>query len=265
MLVRHLASIQPGQPTALTGIDSRHARSVVATALTEGGGWQPPAVANALLADYGIAVLRCGFAADADEAARVAGEVGFPVAIKAADPGIVHKSDVGAVILDVGNQHGVREAYASIARGVAAAQPVVLVQPMAPSGVELVAGVVHDHTFGSLVMLGLGGIHTDLLDDRSFRLLPLLDADASTMWHSLKTAPLLTGYRGSPAADTAAVEDLMRRIGRLAEDHPEVAELDLNPVIASPNGVLVVDVKMRLARVDGEPDPYLPGLSMRRP
>jgi len=255
----------PGSRPTLSGIDSRHARSVVAAALTEGGGWQPPAVANTLLADYGIAVLPCGFAADPDEAAHVAADVGFPVAIKAADPSIVHKSDVGAVILDVGDQHDARDAYSSIAEGVGAAQPVVLIQPMAASGVELVAGVVHDHDFGSLIMLGLGGIHTDLLDDRSFRLLPLLDADASTMWHSLKAAPLLTGYRGSPAVNTAAVEDLMLRIGRLAEDHPEVAELDLNPLIASANGVVVVDVKMRLAGVDGEPDPYLPGLSMRRP
>ena len=127
-------------------------------------------------------------------------------------------------ILDIGNQQRVREAYSSIARGVGAAQPVVLSSRWRRPGVELVAGVVHDHDFGSLIMLGLGGIHTDLLDDRSFRLLPLLDADAATMWHSLKTAPLLTGYRGSPAANTAAVEDLMLRIGRLAEDHPEVAD-----------------------------------------
>jgi len=137
----------------------------------------------------------------------------------------------------------------------------LVVQQMAAPGVELVAGVVHDRLFGSLVMLGLGGVHTELLGDRAFRLLPVTDLDAAGMWRSLRGAPMLTGYRGAPAADTAALEDLLLRIGRLAEDVPEVAELDLNPVLAGPDGVLAVDVKLRLAPTLGEPDPYLRNLS----
>jgi acyl-CoA synthetase (NDP forming) len=131
---------------------------------------------------------------------------------------------------------------------------------MRRGGVELVVGVVHDPLFGSLVMLGLGGAHTDLLGDRTFRLLPVTDLDARRMWRSLRGAPLLTGYRGTPAVDTAALEDLLLRVGRLADDVPEIAELDLNPVLAFPHGVVAVDAKLRLAPIGTEPDPSLRAL-----
>jgi acyl-CoA synthetase (NDP forming) len=128
---------------------------------------------------------------------------------------------------------------------------------MAAGGVELVAGVVHDPLFGSLVMLGLGGVYTDLLGDRAFGLVPVTDRDATRMWRTLRAAPLLTGYRGTPPVDTAALEDLMLRLGRLAEDLPEVAELDLNPVLAGPDGLVAVDAKLRLAPVGPEPNATL--------
>ena len=134
---------------------------------------------------------------------------------------------------------------------------------MARGSVELVAGVVHDPLFGSLVMVGLGGVHTDLLGDRAFRLVPMTDLDAGRMWRSLRAAPLLTGYRGTPPVDTAALEDLLLRLGRLAEDLPEVAELDLNPVLAGPDGVVAVDAKLRLQRVGAEPDARLRRLGRR--
>ena len=146
-----------------------------------------------------------------------------------------------------------RAAYDAVvaASGSAAA----LVQRQVSDTVELVAGVVHDARFGSLVMLGLGGVNTDLFADRALRLLPVTDLDAAGMWRGLKGAPLLTGYRGGPPVHTAAVENLVLRLGRLAEELPEVAELDLNPVLAGPDGVVAVDVKLRLAPVDDEPDP----------
>jgi acyl-CoA synthetase (NDP forming) len=106
-------------------------------------------------------------------------------------------------------------------------------------------------------MLGLGGVHTEIFADRALRLLPVTDTDAARMWRSLRAAPLLTGYRGQPAVDTAAVEDLVIRLGRLAEDLPELAELDLNPVLVRPSGLTAVDVKLRLAEVGFEPDAAL--------
>jgi acyl-CoA synthetase (NDP forming) len=266
-----------GNRPALPDVDPHRARAIVATALAAGpgprgprerserikqsGGWQSADVARDLLACYGIPVVATELVSGADATAVAAGRLGYPVVVKAAAPDLVHKSDVGAVHLDLRDEDQVRSAYAAIATALGQARPDVLVQRMAARGVELVAGVVHDHLFGSLVMVGLGGVHTDLLGDRAFRLLPVTDADAAAMWQSLRGARLLTGYRGGIAADTSAVENLLLRLGRLAEDVPEVAELDLNPVLAGPDGLLAVDVKLRLAAVDGEPEPYVRALN----
>jgi len=190
---------------------------------------------------------------DATEAVDAAHALGYPAVLKAADPNLVHKSDVGGVRLNLADAAEVAAAYRAVVD--ATGDPRVLVQPQVATQAELVAGIVHDPLFGSLVMLGLGGVHTDLFADRALRLLPVTDTDAAAMWRSLRAAPLLTGYRGAPAADTAGIEDLVLRLGRLAEELPEVAELDLNPVLAGPDGVVAVDVKLRLAPVDAEPDP----------
>jgi acyl-CoA synthetase (NDP forming)/L-amino acid N-acyltransferase YncA len=246
-----------GSRPPLSGVDAAAARAIVAAASP---GWQPPAVAQDLLTRYGIPVVATRTATGVAEAVACAGQLGYPVAVKAADERLVHKSDVGAVKLGLPDADAVRAAYRAIADATGASAPTVVVQPMARPGVELVAGILHDPLFGSLVMVGLGGVHTDVLGDRTFRLLPMTDLDAADMWRSLRAARLLTGYRGGPAVDTAALEDLLLRLGRLAEDLPEVAELDLNPVLAGPDGVIAVDVKLRLEPVSGEPDPYLRGL-----
>jgi acyl-CoA synthetase (NDP forming) len=154
----------------------------------------------------------------------------------------------------------VRAAYHAIAGALGMGFPPVLVQPMARGTVELVAGLMHDPLFGSLVLVGHGGTSTDLYADRALRLLPVTDLDAARMWRGLRIAPLLAGYRGAVPADTRAVEDLLLRLGRLAEDLPEVAELDLNPVLVGPDGLVAVDVKLRLAPVGTEPDPALRAL-----
>jgi acyl-CoA synthetase (NDP forming) len=255
-----------GRTPELSDVDTAGARAIVARALAAGGGWQPPEAATALLGCYRIPVLDGTVVRDADAAVAAAQRHGYPVALKAADPLLVHKSDVGAVRLGLTDAAAVRAAYAAIEAALGAAAgagrdaPPVLVQPMAKGEVELVAGVVHDALFGSLVMVGLGGVHTELFGDRALRLLPLTDLDAGRMWRSLRAAPLLTGYRGAPGVDQAAVEDLLLRLGRLAEDFPEIAELDLNPVAAGPGGVVALDVKLRLAPVGREPDPALRAL-----
>jgi acyl-CoA synthetase (NDP forming) len=242
------------EPPALPGIDPPAARAVVAAALSAGGGWQPYGTAAEILRAYGIGVLPTITATGVTRAVAAAGRLGYPVALKAADPDLVHKSDIGGVLLGLTGPGRVRSAYGQLARALDTPRPPVLVQPMAAGTVELVAGVVHDPLFGSLVMLGLGGVHTDLLGDRAFRLVPVTDADADRMWRSLRAAPLLTGYRGAEPVRTGAVADLLLRLGRLAEDLPEVAELDLNPVLAGPTGVVAVDAKLRLATVGHEPD-----------
>ncbi|MFF5229599.1 GNAT family N-acetyltransferase [Dactylosporangium sp. NPDC000521] len=246
-----------GTRPSLPDVDHGAARGIVQRALATGGGWQPADVARSLLTCYRVPVVETRIATDAGEALRYAEVISYPVALKAAAPDLVHKSDIGAVRLGLADEAAVRVAYRAIGAAVGTGQPAVTVQPMADPGVEMVAGVVHDPVFGSLLMLGLGGVYTDLLGDRTLRLLPLTDRDAAAMWRGLRAAPLLTGYRGAAPADTSALEDLLLRLGRLAEDFPEIAELDLNPVLVGPRGCTAVDVKLRLAPVGAEPDPYL--------
>ena len=248
----------------LTGIRRTEARQIVGRAVDQGFGWQPSDVVQALLACYGISLVETRQCADRRAAKAAATAVGYPVALKAIVPGLIHKSDVGGVRLGLADPTAVAHAYDAMASDLGASSLSVAVQPMLTTDVELVAGIVHDPLFGSLVMLGWGGVHVELLGDHQFRLLPLTDLDAAQMWQELRAAPLLRGYRGGSPVNTAAVEDLVLRLGRLAEDFPEVAELDLNPVVAARETVLGLDARLRLTTVGAEPEPYAPTLSSAR-
>ena len=253
-----------GVRPSLGDVDRHRARRLVMDALDISPGWQPIEVCRQLLAAYGIRTVPSA-TADSPQAARQAADsMGYPVALKAAAPDLVHKSDVGAVILDLDGPDAVADAYVRIADALDHARPVVLVQAMAPSGVEVAAGIVHDPLFGSVVSLRAGGITTDLAPAPVLRLVPVTDVDAGRMWRGLAVAPLLRGYRGRPPGDTVALEDLVQRLGLLAEDVPEVAELDLNPVVVTADGMALVDVKLRLAAIDVEADPFLRALSQPR-
>jgi acyl-CoA synthetase (NDP forming) len=251
------------QPT-LPGIDRHAAHRIVAAALTEDPGWQPVAVTHALMACYGVPLLDTRLATNGEQAETVARDLGFPVVMKATRPGLVHKTEAGGVHLRLFDESAVRAAYLGIANSLDEAEPHVALQPMVQTGVELVVGVVHDALFGSLVMAGLGGVHTDVLGDRSFRSLPLTDQDAAAMWRELRAAPLLTGYRGAPAIDTNALEQLILKVAELAKDFPEVSELDLNPIVAVGSGVAALDVKIKLAPAQDEPDAYVRSLTTPR-
>ena len=211
------------------------------------GGWLAAAQATALVAAYGIPAVATHHVTSADEAVTAAEALGFPVALKAAGTALVHKTDVGGVRLGLADAGAVRRAYTDIEATLGERADGALIQPMVAPGIETVIGVVHDPVFGPLVMFGLGGVFIDLLDDRVFNLLPLTDLDAAEMVRALRAAPLLFGYRGTPPADVAALETLLLRVARLAEDLPELAELDLNPVIAHRQGLAAVDVKARVA------------------
>jgi acyl-CoA synthetase (NDP forming) len=209
------------------------------------GDWLEPAGAVELLGPYGLAP--AGRSARGGEgAARAAMDLGFPVVVKVAEPDIVHKTDRGLVRVGLTSYAEVVAAVREFGLELGQDAVPVLVQPVV-SGVELALGVVRDSGFGPLVMVAAGGVTTDLLADRVFLLPPLTRGDAGRALRSLRSWPLLDGFRGTPRADVAALEKLIVSLGALATDVPEVAELDLNPVLVTPDGCALVDVKVRLA------------------
>jgi acyl-CoA synthetase (NDP forming) len=253
-----------GVRPSLDDVDRHAARRLVRDVLATTPGWQPIEVWRPLLTAYGIKPVPSTIADSPQAARRAADSMGYPVALKAAAPELVHKSDVGGVILGLDGPDAVADGYRRISDALGEVRPVVLVQVMAQAGVELAAGIVHDPLFGSVVSLRAGGTTTDLAPAPVLRLVPVTDVDAAQMWRGLAIAPLLQGYRGRPPADSAALEELLQRLGLLAEDVPEVAELDLNPVMVTADRIALVDVKLRLAPIDIEADPFLRALSRPR-
>jgi acyl-CoA synthetase (NDP forming) len=220
------------------------------------GGWLPPDKTAQLLSCYGIPLAELAPVAAEDAAVSAAEMVDGPVVLKADVPGLVHKTDAGGVELDLRTEADVRGAYRRLAERFGSRLRRVLVQPMITGGTEVIIGVADDHMFGPLVVFGLGGVATEVLADHAARLTPLTDTDADKLIRSVQSAPLLLGHRGTPAVDLAGLRDLLLRISRLADDLPEVTELDLNPVIARPDGAHVVDARVKVAPYQPH-DPFL--------
>ena len=209
------------------------------------GGWLDPASAGELLGAYGLTPVGRSVRGP-EQAGDAARELGFPVVVKVAEPGIVHKTDRGLVRVGLTSYDEVVDAVGEFGVELGQDAVPVLVQPLV-SGVELALGVVRDPGFGPLVMVAAGGVTIDLLADRVFLLPPLSRGDALRALRSLRSWPLLDGFRGTPRVDVGALQDLVVSLGALATDVPEVAELDLNPVLVTPDGCSLVDVKVRLA------------------
>jgi acetyl coenzyme A synthetase (ADP forming)-like protein len=224
-----------GRIRELEGIDDSAARALVRGA---GERWLEPFEARSLLEAYGLPLVPERSAQTVEEAVAAAAELGYPAVLKTGLAG-VHKTERGGVALDLRDEQAVREAAERIG-------PPFIVQPLVRGGVELLLGTVEDPVFGPLVALGPGGTLAELIGDATFRLAPLTDADAQELVTHGKGGLLLAGYRGSPPADTRAVMDVVLRVARLADDLEEVAELDLNPVIAGPDGCVVVDARVRV-------------------
>jgi len=249
-----------GEVPDLPGIDRAAAAGVVDLALASGseGRWLTTVEAAELLGAYGIPFVRTIACTSAPEAVEAARELSYPVAMKTAEADVVHKSDIGAVRLDLRSDRDVQRAFSAITAAVGS-DTGVIVQPMERQGVETIVGLVQDPAFGPIVMFGTGGTSVELLHDQSFRILPLTELDAHELVRSTRGSALMFGYRGAEPADTTALELLLLRVGRLAEDVHEIAELDLNPVIVSPAGAIVVDAKIRVAAHARHPE-----LSVRR-
>ncbi len=211
--------------------------------------WLPEPEALQLVAGYDLPVIAHRLARAPDEAARAAQDLGCPVAMKLVSPEVLHKSDVGGVILNIQTPDDARAGFAAIRERVARQAPTatvdsVLVARMADPGVEVIVGMIRDPQFGPAVMFGLGGIFVELYKDVVFRLPPLSMTEARAMLTEVKAAPLLTGYRGQPPRDLDALAACACAVVRMAAEHAEIQEIDLNPIIAHERGCVIVDAKI---------------------
>jgi acyl-CoA synthetase (NDP forming) len=228
-------------------IETAAAHDLVQAALAAGSEWLSPQDVARLLGQYGLPVCPQRAVSSAEGAVLAARELGYPVALKLAG-GVLHKTDVGGVRLGIAGPAALRRAFAELATLVPGPAAEMLVQPMITGGTEIIVGAVRDEHFGPLVMLGAGGVLADLLDDRGFRMAPMSEVDADALIADLRVARLLDGYRGAPAVSRAALRDVIVRVAALAAELPEVAELDLNPVVCRSDGLFVVDARVRVAR-----------------
>jgi acyl-CoA synthetase (NDP forming) len=228
--------------------DIRHdqAKEIVKRSIKErGSGWLSVREIQALLDAFRIPQTPGGVAETVDEAVSMARSIGFPVAAKLASCRVLHKSDTGAIQLNLQDESAVRLAFEQLRQD---GMEGILIQKMIQRGVELMIGVAEDPLFGPLIAFGLGGIHVEIMADVSFRVTPLTDQDAHEMVRGIRGYRLLEGYRGHPPADIAAIEEVLLRISRMVEEIPEIRELDLNPIFALPpgEGCAVVDARIRL-------------------
>jgi acetate---CoA ligase (ADP-forming) subunit beta len=205
-----------------------------------------------ILEEAGIPTARAQLAAGRDQAIAAAQKLGFPVVLKVLSPEISHKSDVGGVRLNLRSVEEVGAAFDEIVAAARRAEPKakiegVSVQKMAAPGVEVIMGMTKDAQFGPVLMFGLGGVFVEVLKDVAFRIVPLEPRDARQMIREIQGFPVLEGVRGQPPADLAALESMLLRLSAFVEEHPEIAELDLNPVFAYKDGALAVDARIVLS------------------
>ncbi|MFZ1200663.1 MAG: acetate--CoA ligase family protein, partial [Desulfobacterales bacterium] len=227
------------------------AKKIIATARGEGRHFLLEPEAKKLLELHGAPVSDDQMAHSADEAVQIAESIGGAVVLKVVSPQILHKSDAGGVRVGLYGQEQVRHAYADILANARQFDPAadirgVLVSPMAPKGVEVIIGTKYDDQFGPVIMYGLGGIMVEILKDVSFRVLPLSPPSARKMLEETKSFPILDGVRGTPPSDKKAIRKMLLLCSEVIESYPEIAEMDLNPIIVYNTGLRVVDARIIL-------------------
>ncbi|MFE9769257.1 GNAT family N-acetyltransferase [Streptomyces sp. NPDC005808] len=244
---------EPGRVPEYEDIDEKGAAQQIDALLTREGDGEGLTLgaeeSRELLGRYGIDVHPALPAPTPDDAARAASDLGYPVVLKTTAPHLRHRADLGGVRLDLADEEQLRRAYAELTElfgKPAELRPVV--QAMAPRGVDTVVRAVIDPAAGAVLSFGLSGAASELLGDTAHRLIPVTDRDASSLVRSIRTAPLLFGWRGSAPVDTAALEELMLRVSRLVDDHPEVVAVSLEPVVVAPHGLSALGATVRLHR-----------------
>jgi acyl-CoA synthetase (NDP forming) len=222
---------------------------VIDRAKSEGRAVLTEVESKQILEEAGIPAASARLARTADEAVKAASELGYPVVLKIVSPDVTHKSDVGGVKLDLDSAETVAAAFQEITKAVKRQQSEariegVAVQKMARPGIEVIVGMSKDPQFGPVLMFGLGGVLVEVLKDVAFRIVPLEARDARQMIREIKGFPVLEGFRGQEPADLEALEKLLLKVSAFVEAHPEIEELDLNPVFAYKDGTLAVDARI---------------------
>ncbi|WP_030235216.1 bifunctional GNAT family N-acetyltransferase/acetate--CoA ligase family protein [Streptomyces sp. NRRL S-455] len=240
---------EPGKVPEYEDIDVRGAATLIDGLLARGKGFTLGAGETCdLLGHYGVHVHRTLPAPTPDAAAEAARGLGYPVALKATAPHLRHRADLGGVRLDLADEDQLRRAYAELTELFGTPDELrPVVQRMAPRGVDVVVRAVIDPAAGAVLSFGLAGAASQLLGDTAHRLIPVTDKEATSLVRSIRTAPLLFGWRGSAPADTRALEELLLRVSRLVDDHPEVVAVTLEPVVVASHGLSVLGASVRLA------------------
>jgi acyl-CoA synthetase (NDP forming) len=207
--------------------------------------------AKTICMEYGIPVTKFKLAKNEEEAVKFAEEIGFPVVLKIVSPDIIHKSDIGGVILNLKNAKEVKAAYKQIMKNAKMHRKDarilgIIVQEMAPSSTEVIVGAIKDPQFGPTLMFGLGGVFVEILKDVTFKIAPITEEEAREMLTEIKAYPLLKGYRNLPPADTEALVKILLNTSRLVTEHTEIKELDLNPIMVYEKGAKTVDARIIL-------------------
>lgn len=230
-------------------------RRIIENAISEGRKKLLEHEAYALLEYYGLPVPKFSLAKSEDEARKAAEKIGYPVVLKVVSPDIIHKSDVGGVVLNIrtGDDvvRGFREIMENVKRRATEARIIgVLVQQMVPEGVEVIVGATRDPIFGPVIMFGLGGIFVEVLKDVSFRVVPLSEEDADEMIREIRGYQVLKGFRGQPPRDIAALRKIILGVARIMEENEEIKELDLNPIMsyAQGEGAAIADARILLGK-----------------
>ena len=229
---------------------------VIAAARARGRSQLTEVEAKDLLGAAGVPVVETRLATTADEAVAAADAIGYPVVMKVVSPEIAHKSDTGGVVLNVGDADATRATFDQINAAVSSAAPNaevdgIAVQAMVPQGTEVIVGATTDPQFGPVMMFGLGGVFVEVMKDVAFRIVPLEQRDAHQLIREIKGFPLLEGARGTDPADLDALESLILKVSAVVEANPAIAELDLNPIFARPDGAIAVDAHIVLADQEG--------------
>lgn len=224
---------------------------IIATARSEKRTYLLENESKKIMQTYKIPVTKFSVAETEDAAVKAAEKIGYPVVLKILSPDVIHKSDVGGVLININTPNEVRKGYQSIINNVQkhksnARIKGIFVEEFAPKGIEVIIGALKDPQFGPALMFGLGGIFVEVLKDVSFRVAPITKFDAKEMIQEIKGYPILTGIRGQKASDVTALENILLQVSKLVMDYPVINQLDLNPVFSYPKGAKCVDARIIL-------------------